>query len=217
MKPTLRLVILVSGRGSNFRAISDAINRGELDAEIVAVFSDKKLAPALDIARERNIPAIAINPKDYADRLAFDRVFFAEIAKFDPDLIVCAGYMRIMSGEVVREFSDRMINIHPSLLPKFKGLHTHRLAIEAGEKEHGASVHIVTEDLDGGPVLMQARVPVLPDDTEDTLAERVLQVEHHLLVTCLNEWQKGHLNFDGHKLTYRDSLLKSPLDLSEFE
>lgn len=211
---TLRLVILVSGRGSNFRAISDAINRGELDAEIVAVFSDRKLAPALDIARERNIPAIAISPKNYADRLDFDRAFFAEIAKFNPDLIVCAGYMRILSGDVVRACKTPIINIHPSLLPKFKGLHTHRSAIEAGDEEHGASVHIVTEDLDGGPVLTQVRVPVFPGDSEESLAERVLQVEHHLFVTTLNEWQKGHFKYTPPQVLYRGRLLEYPLDLT---
>lgn len=210
---TLRLVVLVSGRGSNMRAIATAIEEGRLDAEIVGVFSDKQFAPALDIARDHGIPAFWVNPRDYANRLEFDRALFAHVDALNPDVIVCAGFMRIMSAEVVRVRSDRMINIHPSLLPKFKGLHTHRSAIEAGETEHGASVHILTEDLDGGPVLMQGRVSVHPGDTEESLAERVLQVEHELLVTTLNEWQKGHFKFHSPQLLYRGEVLEYPLQL----
>ena len=181
----LRLAVLASGRGSNLQAILDAIAGGTLDAEVAGVFSDKPDATALQRARDAGIPATARSPADVASRAAFDAAFFAEVDAAKPDLIVCAGYMRLISPEAADARRDRTINLHPSLLPAFKGLHTHRQALAAGVAEHGASVHFVTPDLDGGPVLAQARLPVHAGEDEATLAARVLAREHPLLVAAL--------------------------------
>ena len=208
----LKLVVLASGRGSNLQAIVNAIERGQLHAKLLAVFSDKADANALNIARAAGAQAIHVDPKLFGSRVAFDEALFTQVEQLEPDLIVLAGFMRILSAGVVERNAGRMINIHPSLLPKHKGLHTHRQAIESGDSEHGASVHLVTAELDGGPVLAQARVCVLPDDTEETLASRVLSVEHPLLIACLNEWQRGYFRYAAPQLLYRERVLECPLD-----
>lgn len=204
----LRLAVLASGRGSNLQAIIDAIAGGELDARIVGVFSDRVSASALARARGAGLHAQPVRPRDYPDREAHDRALFDAIEAVQPDLIVCAGYMRLISDAAVRRFAGRMINIHPSLLPKYRGLDTHVRALSAGEREHGASVHAVVPALDAGPVLAQARVPVLTGDSADTLAARVLEREHPLLVACLQLIAAGrvrfapeHVELDGHALT----------------
>ncbi len=208
----LRLAVLASGRGSNLQAILDAIEQDRLHTQVVGVFSDKPEANALRLARERAIPAHFVDPKAFADRAAFDTELFAQVDACAPDLIVCAGFMRILSPAVVEARAGRMINIHPSLLPRHKGLHTHRQALESGDTEHGASVHLVTAELDGGPVLAQARICIDRDDTEESLAARVLRVEHPLLIACLNEWQRGHVRYVAPQLLYRDRVLEYPLD-----
>lgn len=187
----LRLAVLVSGRGSNLQAILEAIARGALDAVVVGVFSDRASAPALQRAREAGIPAQALSPRDFASRAAFDAALFAAVDATQPDLVVCAGYMRLIDASAIAPRTGRIINIHPSLLPAFKGLHTHRQALAAGVTEHGASVHFVTAELDGGPVIAQARVPVLPGDDEETLSARVLAREHPLLVATLRLFAGG--------------------------
>ena len=154
----MRLAVLASGRGSNLRAILDAIARGDLDAEVVGVFSDRAKATALDHARSAGVHAASLNAKGYPSREAFDEAMFSLVDAVHPDLIVCAGYMRLMSAEAVNPRLGRMINIHPSLLPAFKGLHTHQQALDAGVAEHGASVHAVIPELDAGPLLAQVRV-----------------------------------------------------------
>ncbi len=184
-RPLLRLAVLASGRGSNLQAILDAIAGGTLDAEVAGVFSDKPGAAALQRARDAGVRAEALPAKGFASRDDFDAAFFARVDAAAPDLIVCAGYMRIIGAPAAEARAGRMINIHPSLLPAFKGLHTHRQALAAGVDAHGASVHFVTPDLDGGPVLAQARVPVLPGDDEAALAARVLAREHPLLLATL--------------------------------
>ncbi|WP_226468916.1 phosphoribosylglycinamide formyltransferase [Luteimonas panaciterrae] len=189
----LRLAVLASGRGSNLQALIDAIAAGELAAEIVGVYSDKADAGALQRARDAGIPAYAITPKQFATRAEFDAALFTRIDAATPDLIVCAGYMRLITGHVVEARRGRIINIHPSLLPAFKGLHTHAQALAAGVPEHGASVHFVTADLDGGPVIAQARVPVLPGDNMETLSARVLAEEHPLLVETVRWLAAGRI------------------------
>ena len=189
----LRLAVLVSGRGSNLQAILDAIAAGELDAVVAGVFSDRASAQALQRARAAGILATALAPRDYGSREAFDAALFAAIDQVAPDLIVCAGYMRLIGAAAVAPRTGRIVNIHPSLLPAFKGLHTHRQALAAGVPEHGASVHYVTAELDGGPVIAQARVPVLPGDDESALAGRVLAREHPLLVATLRLFAQGKL------------------------
>ncbi|NLA68695.1 MAG: phosphoribosylglycinamide formyltransferase [Gammaproteobacteria bacterium] len=182
---TPRLAVLASGRGSNLQAILDAIAAGRLDARVAGVFGDRPGAVALQRARDAGIPARGLRPRDFAGRREHDAALFAAVDGVEPDFVVCAGYMRLLGAEVLEPWQGRIINIHPSLLPDFKGLDTHARALEAGVAAHGASVHFVTADLDGGPVIAQARVPVLAGDDPDTLAARVLEVEHPLLVATL--------------------------------
>lgn len=184
---TPSIVILISGRGSNMISIVDAIESGSLDAKVAAVISNRPDAAGLEFAQQANIPTAVINHKDFDSRELFDQALAKEIDQYSPSLVVLAGFMRILTTEFVEHFAGKLINIHPALLPKFKGLNTHQRALDAGEKEHGASVHIVTPELDDGPVVMQARVPVLTDDTEQTLAARVLKQEHTLYPEAINK------------------------------
>ena len=190
----MRLAVLASGRGSNLRALLEAGRDGRLDSRVVGVFSDRARAPALAVAREFGVTARAFKPADFADRVAFDDAFFDAVAAIQPDLIVCAGYMRLISDRAVRRFQGKMINIHPSLLPAHPGLDTHARVLAAGDVETGASVHVVTPELDAGPVLAQARVPVHAGDDAAALAERVLGVEHELLVQAVRAIERGELD-----------------------
>jgi len=174
------IVILISGRGSNMMSIVDAVNDGTLNVNVAAIISNRPDAAGLDFAEQQGIHNTVIDHKLYDSREQFDQKLASEIDQFSPDLLVLAGFMRILTAEFVEHFSGRLINIHPSLLPRFKGLNTHQRAIDAGDKEHGASVHIVTPELDDGPVILQARVPVLANDDASTLAKRVLEQEHKL-------------------------------------
>ena len=186
-----RIAVLASGRGSNLQAILQAIAAGQLDAEVVGVFSDKPGAPAL-----QRVPLEARWSRDakaFADRESFDAELADAVATAQPDWIVCAGYMRILGEAFVQRFRGRLLNIHPSLLPKYRGLRTHARALQAGDAEHGASVHFVVPELDAGAVVMQALVPVLAGDAPETLAARVLQVEHPLLVAALQLAASGRI------------------------
>ena len=208
-----RLAVLASGRGSNLQALIDAIESDQLDARIAGVFSDRRDAYALERAQKYGIPSFHVAPKKFASRQAFDAALFAEIGQVTPDLVVCAGYMRILGAEVLIPYTGRMINIHPSLLPAFKGLHTHRQALEAQVTEHGASVHFVTAELDGGPVIAQARVPVLANDDEQTLAARVLEVEHPLLVQTVKAITERRVQLTEHGIII-DGEKRPPLQLA---
>lgn len=182
-----RLVILISGRGSNMRSILAAKEQGELDIDVAAVLSNRPDAAGLQFAHDAGINTAIVDHKEFDSRESFDRALAAEIDRYQPDFVILAGFMRILTAEFVDHFAGRLINIHPSLLPKFKGLHTHQRAIEAGEKEHGASVHFVTAELDDGPVILQAKVPVLTEDDADTLAARVLEQEHLLYPAAIKK------------------------------
>lgn len=208
-----RIAALASGRGSNLQALIDAIAAGSLDARIVGVFSDKPKAPALERANAAGIETAALSPKDFGSRVEFDQALFGCVDSVRPDLVVCAGYMRLISAPAVDARPGLMINIHPSLLPHFKGLHTHRQALEAGAPEHGASVHYVTADLDGGPVIAQARVPVLPGDDEDALATRVLAREHPLLVETVRWIASGRVRLREQVVHVDGAPLRAPLQL----
>jgi phosphoribosylglycinamide formyltransferase 1 len=210
---TLRLAILASGEGTNLQALIDAIATGELQAEIVAVFSDKLRCRALERARAAGIPAIGLATRTYPSRTAFDAALFEMIDLARPDLIVCAGYMRLITAAEVEARSDRMINLHPSLLPAYKGLHTHQQALDANATEHGASVHVVTANLDDGPVIAQAQVPVMPGDSVDTLAARVRDREHPLLVAVVRLLATGTLRLTGGQVYLNDEPLPAPLQL----
>ncbi|WLI88112.1 phosphoribosylglycinamide formyltransferase [Massilia sp. R2A-15] len=174
------IVILISGGGSNMAAIVRAAQSEQWPARIAAVISNKADAGGLAFAEANGIPTAVVPSKEFASREEFDATLRSVIDMYEPDLVVLAGFMRILTAPFVEHYAGRMLNIHPSLLPHFPGLHTHRQALEAGHDRHGATVHIVTAELDHGPVLGQAEVDVLPGDTEDTLAARVLQQEHIL-------------------------------------
>jgi phosphoribosylglycinamide formyltransferase-1 len=182
-----RLVILISGRGSNMRSILDAAKAGSLDVDISVVISNRPDAAGLAFAAEEGIETAVIDHKQFESREQFDEALATKIDEYQPDFVILAGFMRILTEGFVSHFAGRLINIHPSLLPKFKGLHTHQRAIDAGENEHGASVHFVTAELDDGPVILQARVPVLADDNADTLAARVLEQEHLLYPAAIQK------------------------------
>jgi len=204
----LRVAALASGRGSNLAALIAA----RLPVEFVLVGSDKARAGALAVAAEAGIPTMHLSPRDFPDRVAFDRALFGKVAEAKPDLLVLAGYMRIIDGSVVAGWEGRAINIHPSLLPKYRGLHTHRQCLEAGDAEHGASVHFVTAELDGGPVIAQARIPVLAGDTEESLAERLLVEEHRLLPAVVSAMAAGRLSWSNGPM-FDGQPLKAPLSL----
>lgn len=180
-----KLVILISGRGSNMQSIVHAIQDNQLAAEVAAVISNRPDAPGLDFARTAGIHTDILDHTGFSSREDFDQQLIRLIDQFSPDYVVLAGFMRILSEPFVQHYANRLINIHPSLLPKFKGMHTHRRALEAGETEHGATVHFVTHELDAGPVILQAKVPVLENDTETSLAARVLIEEHKLYPDAL--------------------------------
>ena len=181
--PKPRLAVLASGRGSNLQALLDAIADGRLEAELVGVFGDRPAAPALD----RVAPALrwSREARAYPDRAAFDAELAAAVAAAEPDWVFCAGYMRILGEAFVRRFQGRLLNVHPSLLPLYKGLHTHARALEAGDAVHGASVHFVVPALDAGAVVAQAPIPILPGDSPPSLAERLLPHEHRLVVAVM--------------------------------
>ncbi|MFZ2237380.1 MAG: phosphoribosylglycinamide formyltransferase [Dokdonella sp.] len=183
----MRVAVLASGRGSNLEALIDAQRSGRIHAELVVVASDKRRAGALQIAAEAGIETIVLSPRDFDTRAAFDLALFARVAEYHPDLIVLAGYMRIVDSAALAAWQGRIINIHPSLLPKYPGLDTHQRAIDAGDMEHGASVHYVTAELDGGPVIAQTRLPIQSDDTSESLAVRLLPMEHELLVSTVEK------------------------------
>jgi len=192
-----RIVILISGRGSNMEAIVNAELAG---ASVAAVISNRPEAAGLAFAKAKNIAAVALDHKLYSSRGEFDEALAAEIDRFEPDLLVLAGFMRILSDEFVRRYEGRMLNIHPSLLPAFSGLHTHQRAIESGSKVHGATVHFVTPTLDSGPIIIQAVVPVLASDDSDTLAARVLRQEHLIYPQAIRWFIEGRLCIQGNSV-----------------
>ncbi|HFT5241294.1 TPA: phosphoribosylglycinamide formyltransferase [Yersinia enterocolitica] len=193
-----KIVVLISGQGSNLQALIDAQQQGRMSGQICAVFSNNAEAYGLERAELAGIAHHALDAKAYADRASFDAALAQAIDQYQPDLLVLAGYMRILSPAFVQHYAGRMLNIHPSLLPKYPGLHTHRQALENGDQEHGTSVHFVTEELDGGPVILQAKVPIFSDDTEDDVVERV-QTQEHSIYPLVVGW------FADGRLTMRDN------------
>lgn len=199
-----RLVVLVSGRGRNLDAILQAIDRGDLDAEVTLVASDRVRAEGLQKARRAGLAVVGISPGEFADRAAFEAALAHRIGAENPDWVVLAGFMRVLGDAFVARFAGRIVNIHPSLLPRYKGLHTHRRALDAGDTEHGASVHFVTPALDDGPVIRRGRIAIAPDDTVETLADRVMtRIEQRLYAEALDDLVSGRVVWhdDG---VYRD-------------
>lgn len=197
MPPMKNIVILISGRGSNMEAVVRAAQAEQWPARIAAVISNKADAKGLEFAAANGIATAVVANKDYASRAEFDAALQKVIDGFAPDLVVLAGFMRILTPAFVEHYAGRMLNIHPSLLPLFPGLHTHQQALDAGEKVHGATVHFVTAELDHGPVVAKAQVDVLPGDTEETLSARVLVQEHKLYPYAIRLFVEDRLSIVG--------------------
>ncbi|TET21662.1 MAG: phosphoribosylglycinamide formyltransferase [Candidatus Aminicenantes bacterium] len=188
-----KIAVFLSGRGSNFKAIHDAIQTGGIDAEIVLVFSNKEEALGLKIAQEQKLETLFLNPKNYESHEDYDKAIIREIRKRDVDLICLAGYMKILTPVFCNEFKNRIMNIHPALLPSFPGLHVQKKAIDWGVRYSGATVHFVTADVDMGPIILQTVVPVLQGDTEETLSERILKEEHKIYPESVKLFFEGKL------------------------
>lgn len=212
----IRLVVLISGRGSNLQAILDQAVSGELPVEVAAVVSNRPGVHGLERARQAGVPALELDHKNFADRPEFEAALIETIDHRHPDLVVLAGFMRVLTAGFTEHYRGRLLNIHPSLLPKFRGLHTHERAIAAGETEHGASIHFVTAELDGGPVIVQARVPVLPGDDSDALAARVLEQEHRLYPLAIRWFAEQRLRLEGEQVWFDGQPLVEPLRLEQF-
>jgi len=210
----LPIAVLLSGEGTNFAAIADAARHG-LPVEIRCVLSDRPAARGLERARSLGLPAAAVPPRDYPDRAAHDAALIERIDAAGAELVVLAGYMRIFQPAFIAHYARRLLNIHPSLLPAYRGLDTHRRAIEAGELWHGCTVHFVSDELDGGPLIAQARVPVLPGDTPASLAARVHRREHVLYPRVIDWYATGRLRETEAGATLDGRLLTSPVMLED--
>ena len=207
----LRLAVLISGRGSNLEAILHACAAGRLPARVVQVISNRPVAGGLALAAAAGVPAMVIDHRQFPDRPAFEQALAAQLAAVPCDLVVLAGFMRVLTADFVARHGGRLINIHPSLLPDFPGLDTHARALAAGVAEHGASVHFVTAAVDGGPLIAQISVPVRAGDTADTLAARVLAAEHRLYPTVLAWYAQGLLALAGERVQFDGLPLAAPV------
>lgn len=201
---SLRVGVLASGRGSNLQAILDAAARPAYPARVAVVISDRERAAALERATAAGVPAVFLNPKDYADRDAYDAALADTLRAHEVGLVCLAGFMRILSPAFVRAFEGRILNVHPSLLPAFPGLYPHRQALEHGVRCSGATVHFVEAGVDTGPIVLQAAVPVEPGDTEATLAARVLVVEHRLYPAAVGLFAEGRLEISGRRVIVKE-------------
>ncbi len=208
----LAIVILISGNGSNLQAIMDAINDDELPVKICAVFSNCQNAKGLHRATSAGIPTEVLNNKYFSDREAYDSALHTRIDHYRPDLVVLAGFMRILSRTFVTHYAGRLLNIHPSLLPAFTGLNTHQRVIEEGAREHGASVHFVTEELDAGPVIIQARIPVSNADSAETLAKKIKHLEHQIYPLVIHWFAEGRVRLQENRIVFDRKPLADPLD-----
>jgi len=211
----VRVVVFASGRGTNFAALVEAQRDGSLPIELCGLLSDRAESRALQVAKNVGVPALALHPKKYTNRADFDRALFATATEFRPDLIVLAGFMRVIDTDVIGPWIGRIINIHPSLLPKYPGLHTHQRALEAGDSVHGASVHFVTGELDGGPVISQTTIVIEPGDTALTLASRLLCREHRLLVATVDLIARQRVALGDSGVMLDGKCLRQPLRLDD--
>ncbi|WP_127555130.1 phosphoribosylglycinamide formyltransferase [Saccharospirillum alexandrii] len=202
-----RIVVLISGGGSNLQSLLDQCQTGSLDADIVAVISNRPDAFGLSRARQAGVKALTLDHTGYANRAAFDAALAELIEAQQPDLIVLAGFMRILTDDFVRRFPGKMINIHPSLLPRYPGLNTHQRALDAGDSQAGATVHFVTAELDGGPPIAQVEVPISDQDDAESLARKVLAQEHRLYPTVVDWFVKGRLRLDANQVLLDDQPL----------
>jgi phosphoribosylglycinamide formyltransferase-1 len=211
----LPIVVLISGGGTNLQAIIDAAEK-DLPVDIKAVISNKADAYGLERARNAGIPTAVLKHRQFPDRESFDAALMKLIDSYRPQLVLLAGFMRILTPEFVSHYHGRMLNIHPSLLPDFQGLHTHQRALEAEAEKHGASIHFVTEELDGGPIIIQASVPVLPDDDAEKLASRVLEKEHIIYPLAVRWLAEGRLSLNADDQVVLDgNVLTNPVQLEQ--
>lgn len=217
MAETPAIVVLISGSGSNLQAIIDAVQGGSIEGHIATVISNRPDAFGLKRATEAGIPTRTLDHSLYPDREQFDDALMSVIDEYQPNLLVLAGFMRILTEDFVRHYQGRMLNIHPSLLPKYRGLNTHTRAIEAGDTEHGVSVHFVTPELDGGPVILQARITIQGEQTAEDLAERVLEKEHIIYPMVIGWYTAGRLKLEDPLVLFDEKVLEAPLTLDEIE
>jgi len=208
MRPMKNIVILISGRGSNMEAVVHAARKEQWPARIAAVISNKADAGGLDFARQHGIPVAVVPNKDYASRADFDAALQQAVDRYAPDLVVLAGFMRILTPAFVAHYAGRMLNIHPSLLPLFPGLHTHQQALDAGVTRHGATVHFVTAELDHGPSVAQAEIDVLSGDTPESLAQRLLVQEHQLYPRAIRLFVEDRLSIVDGEVRIAEALLQ---------
>lgn len=212
---SLPVVVLISGSGTNLQAIIDQIHNSEVPARVAAVISNRADAYGLKRAEQAGIPAEVLSHRDYPDRETYDAALQQLIDRYQPGLVVLAGFMRILSDGFVRHYQGRMINIHPSLLPRYKGLNTHQRALENGDAEHGCSVHYVTPELDGGPVILQATIPIEASDTPESLAQKV-HVQEHKIYPQVVEWiARGRLRLEDETVLFDGQPLQGPRQLAE--
>lgn len=204
-----RVVVFISGSGSNMVSLAKACQAADFPAEIVCVISDKASAGGLEKARDLGIPTLVFERKTYASKAEHEGAILAALGEIAPDIICLAGYMRLISGDFIAPYEGRIINIHPSLLPLFPGLNTHQRAIDSGMKISGCTVHFVTEGMDEGPTIAQGAVPVFSNDTAETLAARLLSVEHQLYPLALKRLAEGKVRMEGGKAVYTDNESKS--------
>lgn len=215
MSRSLPAIVLISGGGTNLQAIIDSAEE-DLPVEVKAVISNTPDAYGLERARKAGIPVATLDHQQFPDRESFDRALMKLIDAYQPQLVLLAGFMRILSTGFVHHYHGRMLNIHPSLLPDFQGLHTHQRALEAEMQKHGASIHFVTEELDGGPIILQASVPVLPGDDAEKLAARVLEKEHIIYPLAVRWFAEGRLSLNETDQVLLDgNILTAPLQLEQ--
>ena len=207
----LKVVVLVSGSGSNLQAIMDAAQRGEISAQVQTVISDQPDAPGLQRAARAGIPQECIPGGNYPDRAAYDAALGRRLTELSPDLVVLAGFMRILTADLVNPWCGRMLNIHPSLLPDYRGLHTHRRVLEAGEQFHGTTVHYVTGELDGGPIIARSRLRIGDGDNEESLVKRILAMEHRMYPQVIGWIAQGRLRLNDGQVELDGKRLERPL------
>ena len=206
-----KAVVLLSGSGSNFQAILDSITADEIALEISSVISNVSGARGIDRAKTHGIPTHIVNNHNYSERISFDKALLDKVIKYNPDYLILAGFMRILSPEFIKKFNKPIFNIHPSLLPKYKGLNTHQRVLDKNEKIHGCSVHLVTEELDAGPIIIQGEVPVKNDDDVKKLAARVLKVEHMIYKKALNLFITNQIAYDNLRVIKKNNEIEIPL------
>jgi len=211
------VAVMISGSGTNLQAILDAAVAGAIPIRVHAVLSDVPGAFGLERARQAGVPAECLPAAEFSDRDAFDRALGERLEQLAPDLVVLAGFMRILSAPLARAWAGRMLNIHPSLLPAYRGLHTHRRVLEAGERQHGSSVHFVTEELDGGPLIAQARLDIGPEDTETSLNQRIQTLEHRLYPEVIGWFGAGRLRLGADGVELDGTRLDAPVIRDEAE